>query len=208
MDEENRGYPGQCVCGTGRLRRERRYSGEEVQEGEEEKEEEDEEEEEEREEEEEEEEEEQGSLGSRPHVVAFFNVRVSNPITCRAPFVSRKGDRNDRRNKRSRENADSRSEGEELPRLCTEDRVIVNSLRRRNACPFYARGFPCSHKNTDAERDHSSHDEDVIPYTYYLPMNTLTQGLDEDGILTTLEMISEYTVMEDRASTGTGATRA
>ena len=61
-------------------------------------------------EEEEEDEEEEETLGNRAHAAAFPHVRASTPGAHKTPFVSRKGDGNDRSNKRSRDNADNMTE--------------------------------------------------------------------------------------------------
>ena len=152
----------------------------------------------------EEEEEEDETLGHRPHVAAFSNVRASTPGAHGTPFVSRKGDRNDRPYNRSREKADNRKEWEELPSPEAEDRVIIDALRQRRVCFFHARGSECPHKNAATGREcRFSHDEDVVPYGLYPRKNTPTQGPQlEPGMLTALEMLSAYTGEEGGASAG------
>ena len=153
---------------------------------------------------EEEEEEEDETLGNRPHVAAFANVRASTPGAHGTPFVSRKGGRDDRPYNRSREKADNRKEGEELPSPEAEDRVIIDALRQRRVCFFHARGSECPHKDAATGREcRFSHDEDVVPYGLYPRKNTPTQGPQlEPGMLTALEMLSAYTGDEGGASAG------
>ena len=153
-------------------------------------------------EEEEEEEEEEETPGNRAHAAAFSNVRASMPGADGTPFVSRKGDGNDRSNKRSGDKADNRTEREELPSPDTEDMVIIDTLRKRRVCFFFARGSDCPYQS--AARGGAcrfSNDEDVVPYGLYPRRNTPTQGPQlEPGMLTAMEMLSAYTVEESGAS--------
>ena len=82
-------------------------------------------------EEEEEEEEDEETPGNRAHAATFSNVRASTPGALGTPFVSHKGDGNDRSNKRSRHKADNRTEWEELPSPDAEERGIIDALRQR-----------------------------------------------------------------------------
>ena len=152
---------------------------------------------------EEEGEEEETSCNHAP-AAAFSNVRASASRAHGIPFVSRKGDGNDRANKRSNDKADNRTEWVELPIPDAEDRVVIETLLQRRVCFFRARGSGCPHQS--AARGGTcrfSHDEDVVPHGLYPRRNTPTQGPQlEPGMLTALEMLNACTVEEDGASAG------
>jgi len=147
---------------------------------------------------------EEEAVDDHPNVASFSNVRASTPGAHGTPFVSRKGDRNDRPGSRNRETTDRREEWDELPSPDAEDKVIIDALRQRRVCFFHARGSDCPHKSTaGGGRCRFSHDEDVVPYGLYPRKTTATQSLQlEPGMLTALEMLSAYTAEEGGAAAG------
>ena len=155
--------------------------------------------------EEEEEEEKEVTPGNRSHASAFSNIRASTPGAHGTPFVSRKGDGNDRSNKRNRDKAYSRTEWKELPSLDAEDGAIIDALRQRSVRFFHAGGSDYPHKSATRGGGYRfSHDKDVVPCGLYPRRNTPTQGPQlTPGMLTALETLSAYTVEEGGASAGT-----